>query len=271
MNTSASSFAPSFENLKDIGQEIKWVNRRNSNETERMLQNKVKIESITNNKFRFAHFINIYPARSKEAENIQNITMASIEIARKWMKFMFPDVIVDIYAIEGPEDKYNRRNDTNISKRTSTYKSNSLLSYLYKVFHTETNESIIKDDDDNNRNNNSINQYQYVLRPHSFYSPKSLLPKSIIDIPEIVNLLVNDNINSTTFRIRPMPLLKDILSLGLEEEYFDYTHIIYSNIDIGVLPNFYDIIISLMKCRIQNMFINRYIRTTILLFLLILI
>lgn len=186
-------FKDNFDNIKDFIRTIKWdygnMPPRNNS------------LASGNKEYRFAHFINIYSSKSKSNEQNQKLTMMTIEAARAWMKFKFPNIQVDIYTIEGPYKKHS-----NIKP---------------------------------------------PLRPKAFYKSPFQLNKTILDIPSISKFITP---NMTR---RTVPLLRDVLGVGLHPHFTHYTHIIYSNMDICVMPHFYAIITDLLNCKMLDFFLNR--------------
>lgn len=117
------------------------------------------------------------------------MTMASIEVARAWMQYTIPTVLVDILTVEIDDD------------------ANSII--------------------------------------------PPLRPKTFIKYPSPIRYYQNGS-----FPI-PQPQLKDILNAGLSAGVLlNYDIIIYSNMDINLMPHFYAIVDKMSECY-ETFFINR--------------
>ena len=92
----------------------------------------------------------------------------------------------------------------------------------------------------------SINQYVV-----GYDEDKEVYPKGFIQLPSLVHSILNYN---TFNKQRKLPLIADILNSlkGVDADY-----IIYTNVDIAVMPYFYDYVLSKIKAGSDSFIINR--------------
>ena len=192
----------SFKSIENYSSQLKWVTYG---------RNSARNHNTSKITMRFAHFVNLYVGGNKHFEDISVLSLASMEIARLWVMERLPQVVVDIFVIEGPINP-----------------------------------------NENNENN--------PIRPSTFLQTTNL-KKSINDYPSVKSLFQSQYSKSNlqmASKLRNLPLLRDILNIMIETDQIDrYSNIIYTNIDICVVPHFYAIVFKLLKCGMKDMFINR--------------
>ena len=101
-------------------------------------------------------------------------------------------------------------------------------------------------------------------RPLSFMSSAVALDYTTFD--QHMNTFTNKQAFNTNPNIpnsqpvplttKRLPLLRDILSAGLMTDQ-TYSHVIYTNMDILVMPFFYAAVDDMVNCRINSFFFNR--------------
>ena len=101
-------------------------------------------------------------------------------------------------------------------------------------------------------------KYSNLLRPATFKRATQRLKATVMDL--INQTSFSRNFSSSARRHR-LPLLKDILLSGLQEASNSssgkpYDHLIFTNMDINVMPSFYAIVAKLLTCH-KTFFINR--------------
>lgn len=98
-----------------------------------------------------------------------------------------------------------------------------------------------------------------LQRPATFLQAKSRLGRTAMDFFALMNLTIGEKSASLT-QHQKLPLLRDILLAGLSEAKNGsspaYDHLIFSNMDINVMPHFYSIVDKLLGCH-KSFFINR--------------
>lgn len=85
------------------------------------------------------------------------------------------------------------------------------------------------------KNTAIISDYEVVLATTQFEEDKEIIPR---DFVQLSNLSKSVNDVNSILQKRKLPLIKDILQKSKEVENVDY--IIYTNVDIGLMPFFYE-------------------------------
>ena len=160
-------------------------------------------------KTRLLHVINPFRSDNRRRIFIQNITMASIEVARAWIKHISNGKIaVDVVTIE-IDNKIDKPFDPPL-RPLSFYRSPVSLS--------RTSEELIE------------KMYNNTATSTSFYE-------------SISNKIIKRNMRKLPLVKDVLKIAHDISSACA------YDRIIYSNADIGVMPHFYSVVSEMMKCK----------------------
>ena len=91
-----------------------------------------------------------------------------------------------------------------------------------------------------------------VRRPDSFIASTAAVDHTAFD-----HLVRAHHLNSTTsLGRRQLPLLRDVLKAAMLDPRL-FSHVIYTNMDILVMPHFYAAVDSMVSCGFQSFFFNR--------------
>lgn len=89
-------------------------------------------------------------------------------------------------------------------------------------------------------------------RPSTFLKATKNLTQTAFDVISEFN---------TSISKRPLPLLREILEVGTDfmasNKGSPYTHVIFTNTDIGVMPHFYWMVDKMATCVNRSFFLNR--------------
>lgn len=95
-------------------------------------------------------------------------------------------------------------------------------------------------------------------RPATFYRASRPLKLSVFDV-------IKDVFNESITK-RPFPLLHEILEVGIKEfsptasiHDTPYSHVIFTNMDIAVMPHFYAMVHKMATCLKKTFFLNRLV------------
>ena len=90
-----------------------------------------------------------------------------------------------------------------------------------------------------------------VRRPTFFDASTTTLNHSVFE-----QLARSHNVDTASFGGRRLPLLRDVLEAAMSD-LRPFTHLIYTNMDIFVMPHFYAAVDSMVTCGLQSFFFNR--------------
>jgi hypothetical protein len=91
-----------------------------------------------------------------------------------------------------------------------------------------------------------------TLATTQFEEDKSIIPEGFLQLSNLQRSILDLNLK---FKGKKLPLIVDILNKTKEFDAYDY--IVYTNMDIGVLPQFYDVLHSYISQGYDAVVINR--------------
>ena len=196
--------APTLEQASHYAANINWTRRRERRPSVDVPRSDATDSGHSNShhqhqhqhQHRYVHVISPYRERDPMRRQHQELVMASLEVARAWMRRMRPDVHVTVLTVEG-----GKEGDAEDGNSTSTPR-----------------------------------------RPASFAS-------------SVTALAAEGRIKGR----RQLPPLRAILAAALAHggPSSSFTHVVYTNMDILVLPHFYAAVDAMSHCGFGNFFVNR--------------
>ena len=105
---------------------------------------------------------------------------------------------------------------------------------------------------DNAKNFTTKSNVEIVVASTQYSEDKTVIPINILQLSDLTRTVNDINANLSS---RKFPLIQDILNKSKEVEGTDY--LIYTNIDIGLMPYFYNTIIGYIEKGHDAIIVNK--------------